>query len=163
MELLFQIRPFEIGDLNNINEFVVNNDWHFHNFKITEPKTLEYFLKDVKTLIATNETGLLGYVRIEEFIDGDSPLFDIRIKPDERGKGLGEALMKYAETTVFTELPHTVRFEGTTRVDNAPMISLFEKLNWTKESHYRMGWRLGDYEFCDALGYSILREEWERR
>jgi RimJ/RimL family protein N-acetyltransferase len=163
MESQIVIRKLEQSDLGIINDFIINNEWPYHSTAITEAKPLVYFSNDAMTLLAEKDKELLGYIRVEEFIDGDSPLFDIRISEKARGKGLGETLVKQAETVVFSELPNTVRFEGTTRIDNLPMIRLFEKLSWVKEAHYRMGWRLSNNNFCDALGYSILREEWERR
>ena len=162
MEPTVTIRQFDESDLDALNGLIMTNDWPFHNNKITEPKTIEYFTDSTKTLLAVRQNETLGYVRIEEFIDGDSPLFDIRIKATERGNGLGIALIKAAETAVFTELPHTVRFEGTTRIDNLPMLSLFEKMAWCRESHYRKGWKLAEGEYIDAIGFSILRDEWER-
>lgn len=156
------IREFSTTDLNALGDFITSGTWPFHSNQLTLPLTTDYFCKESKTLVAGRDAELLGYIRITEFIDGDSPLFDLRVALKARGQGIGTALVTTATTTVFSELTHTVRFEATTRIDNLPMIDLLEKLGWTKEAHYRKAWRLPNHQFCEALGYAILREEWEK-
>ncbi|HZU12385.1 MAG TPA: GNAT family protein [Chloroflexota bacterium] len=81
---------------------------------------------------------------------------------NEWGKGRGsEALGLWCEY-LFRSLPPIVRLDLRTWSGNAGMIRLAEKLGFREEARFRQA-RLVDGRYYDALGYGILREEWEQR
>lgn len=157
----FVISEFESKDLDSVKEFLSSNTWQFHTNDVSQDYSIERFTKEAKTFLAKRDGAIVGYIQIMDFKDGDTPLFDVRTLESERGKGLGTSLVNTATEMVFSNLPNTHRFEATTREDNMPMIALLNKLGWTQEACYRKGWKVSDSEYLNALGYSILREEWD--
>lgn len=155
------IRTFRPSDLQVINVFIEQHKWPYHREGSQKNFSLDQLTKETKTILAFEREVLVGYIRITDFVDGETPLFDVRIAEQCRGKGVGTKLVKEATNTVFKELPHTIRFEATTRIDNEAMKNVLKYLGWTQEAHYRKGWQTSDTEYMDALGYAILREEWE--
>lgn len=102
----------------------------------------------------------VGLLRFEDLGD-DTPLFDLRLADDQRGRGLGRAALQAAAQWVFTTRPGTHRFEGNTRADNLAMRRAFLSCGWVKEAHYRRSWPTADGEFVDGVAYAILRHDWE--
>ena len=100
-----------------------------------------------------------GLVRLMDLCD-DTPLFDLRIRSEHRGRGLGGQALPWLTRYVFTEFPQVQRFEGTTRQDNLAMRRTFQKCGYVKEAHYRDAWPTSDGEVRDAVGYAILRRDW---
>lgn len=114
--------------------------------------TVAYWLDD-------DVMGRVGYLRIEDLLD-DTPMIDLRLGNDFRGRGLGvESLLAAAELLFATTAAR--RFEGQTRDDNAAMRAVFERAGWTKEAHYRRAWPTADGHARDTVAYALLREEWE--
>ena len=153
------IHRYQAKDYNTVCDFLNSELWPFHS-KIMNGEIGEQ--ADSRIFLAVTADEVIGYIKITDFVDGDTPLFDVRVSETQRGKGLGAVLIKVATDAVFTELKQTIRFEAVTRIDNLPMQNLFKTLGWTQESHYRKGWRNSDGSYLDSLGFSILREEWEQ-
>jgi hypothetical protein len=59
------------------------------------------------------------------------------------------------------ESPGIRRIEGTTRQDNQAMRRTFRKCGYVKEAHYRQAWPAPDGTIRDAVGYAILRADWQ--
>lgn len=80
--------------------------------------------------------------------------------PSLWGKGYGfEALGLWADY-LFTLNPHIVRLDLQTWSGNTGMMRLASKLDFQLEGRFRNA-RIVRGEYYDALGYGILREEWE--
>ncbi|HEX3815649.1 MAG TPA: GNAT family protein [Mycobacteriales bacterium] len=88
------------------------------------------------------------------------PLFDLRIRPDMRGRGIGAATLDWLTGYLFTELPHITRIEGQTRRDNHAMRKVFRGGGYVREAHYREAWPGSDGTVHDSVGYAILRRDW---
>lgn len=102
--------------------------------------------------------GIIGCVRLEDLTE-DCPLFDLRLAPEFRGRGLGLECLHAITDHVYTTM--TVdRFEGQTRDDNFAMRSTFVRAGWSKEAHYRRAWPVTGKAPRDSVAYAILREEW---
>lgn len=94
-------------------------------------------------------------------LEDDTPLVDLRLAEACRGSGLGVPALRALTDELFTMLPEVRRFEGTTRIDNLAMRRTFDRAGWTQEAHYREAWPIEEGEPMDAVGYAILRREWE--
>ncbi|GAA0036993.1 GNAT family N-acetyltransferase [Brevibacterium metallidurans] len=106
-----------------------------------------------------SELGRVGLVRFGDLGD-PTPMIDLRLAERFRGRGLGVPTLLAATDHVFTTTSAT-RFEGQTREDNTAMRTVFDRAGWSKEAHHRRAWPTPDGTLLDAIGYAILREEWE--
>lgn len=104
--------------------------------------------------------GRIGFIRFEDLED-DTPVFDLRLAGEYRGKGLGVHVLEAATAWVFEHMPAVRRFEGQTRDDNLPMRRTFVKAGWVKEAYYRQGWPVTGAEPRASVAYAILRSDWE--
>ncbi len=102
----------------------------------------------------------VGLIRLFDL--GDStPMFDLRIRASDRGRGIGGRALGWLTEHVFAVVPGAARIEGTTRQDNAAMRRAFRSAGWVKEAHYRDAWPAAGGAVHDAVGYAILRRDWE--
>ena len=62
---------------------------------------------------------------------------------------------------MFAGFPGIRRIEGTTRQDNWAMRRAFRTCGYVKEAHYRQAWPGRDGRIYDAVGYAILRSDWQ--
>lgn len=99
-----------------------------------------------------------GMVRLFDLDDGD-PMFDLRVRAADRGRGLGTAAVGWLTGYLFTELPAAHRVEATTRSDNVAMQQVLERCGYRKEAHYREAWPVPGGARKDAVGYAILRTD----
>lgn len=160
------LRPLTETDAAWLTLFLTNNEWPFHAGELDDGKTVAQRLESgyfhgsgVETLVVECNSVPVGIVRIFD-LDDDTPLFDLRISEEHRGRGLGGAALRALVDRVFTE--HRVnRLEGTTRQDNVAMRRAFVSAGFVKEAHYRRAWRDRDDTMHDSVGYAILRVDWE--
>lgn len=109
--------------------------------------------------VVDDRLGRIGFLRLEDLQD-DTPMFDLRLGTQFRGRGLGEQALHAATDLVFMTT-EALRFEGHTRDDNIGMRRIFARAGWTKEAHHRQGWPVPDAASRDSIGYAILRSEWQ--
>lgn len=156
------------ADRPGLIDFFTNNVFPFH--VRSQRRTIE----EVEELISSgafhsdeNDTywlhhdglGLIGCVRLEDLTD-ETPLFDLRLATEFRGRGLGLECLQAVTGHVFTTM-EVDRFEGQTRDDNMAMRSTFIRAGWSKEAHYRRTWPVSGQAPRDSVAYAILRSEWE--
>ncbi|WP_231446897.1 GNAT family N-acetyltransferase [Brevibacterium zhoupengii] len=108
--------------------------------------------------IHDDDLGVIGCVRLEDLTD-DTPMLDLRLATEFRGRGLGVACLNAVTDHLF-ETQDVERFEGHTRADNIAMRSVFLRAGWSKEAHYRRAWPAEGHRTQDSVAYAILREEW---
>ena len=76
------------------------------------------------------------------------------------GQGLGfEALGLWCDY-LFQAMPYLMRLDLRTWSGNYAMIQLAKKVGFQEEARFRMA-RIVNGEYFDAIGYGILREEWQ--
>jgi RimJ/RimL family protein N-acetyltransferase len=75
--------------------------------------------------------------------------------------GLGIQALRWLTGYLCSELPGIRRIEGTTRQDNQVMRRTFRKCGYVKEAHYRQAWPAPGRTIYDAVGYAILRTDWQ--
>jgi RimJ/RimL family protein N-acetyltransferase len=110
--------------------------------------------------IGTDTGTEAGLIRLFDMGD-DTPLFELRIRAAYRGMGLGSVALRWLTGYLFTEFPQVRRIEGTTRQDNRAMRRTFTRCGYVKEAHWRQAWAGRDGTRYDAIGYAILRGDWE--
>jgi RimJ/RimL family protein N-acetyltransferase len=156
-------KPEPIGpaDAPRIAEFLGSQTWPFHGGGLAEEVAAGYFGADVKAFwITAGEDAAAGLIKLFDLAD-DTPMFDLRIGAAYRGTGLGTEALRWLTGYLFTELPAVRRIEGTTRQDNIAMRRTFRTCGYVKEAHYRQAWPAPDGTVYDAVGYAILRSDWE--
>lgn len=87
---------------------------------------------------------------------------DFRISAAYRGRGIGTAALRWITAHLFETQPEILRLEGQTRQDNTAMRAVFRRCGYVKEAHYRRAWPNQDGPPLDGIGYSMLREDWQR-
>lgn len=146
-----KLKEFKPEDSEILTDILVNNPWEFHSGRgwtkeqASEKIEAGYFSSvETKTFFLVEENNAMGFIRIfdlgDDELDDETPLFDIRIKKEFRGKGFGKQAVDLAIEFVFTNYPNKNRFEATTRHDNISMRKVLEKCGFVKEAHYRQSW-----------------------
>lgn len=156
----------QTNDRTALIAFMTSNEFPFHVRTSPSPEQVEKTIdeggfddEDTKTYwIDHDGLGRIGTLSLEDLTDA-TPLFDLRLGTEFRGRGLGRAILEAATELVFTTMEAT-RFEGQTREDNYPMRATFLACGWVKEAHYREAWPTEDGAVA-SVAYAILRRDWE--
>jgi len=162
---------FAMDDAENLINFLSSYNWPFHSSpKLTKEKLRQqlesgYFNGEGKrTYLILDDDNIIGVIYVfdlgEDIKDDETPLFDIKISDDYRGKGIGKSAVKWLCDFIFTNYPKKLRFEATTRVDNIAMRKVLEACGFLKEAHYRLAWPDTYGNRYDCAGYSLLKEDW---
>ncbi|MER2137659.1 MAG: GNAT family protein [Arthrobacter sp.] len=101
----------------------------------------------------------IGLVVLDD-LEEDTPMFDLRLAEEYRGRGLGVPVLRELCGMVFDRFPDAVRFEGQTREDNIAMRRTFLRAGFLKEAHYRLGWPTTEGARVASVAYAILRQDW---
>lgn len=152
-------------DAGAIVAFLRGSDWPFHRVRrlsvaeaeaivISNATTDSFWIRDAGVAV-----GLVRLLDLDDVDDG-SPLFDLRIVQEHRGRGLGTAAVKWLSEYLFIEFPLLHRIEATTRSDNAAMISILERSGYHLEGVLRESWKGENGSRHDTMVYGLLRREW---
>ena len=117
---------------------------------------------DTRTFWIVNDGAAVGLVRLLDLgdVDDGSPLFDLRIASEHRGRRFGTAAVKWLSDYLFVEYPVVHRIEATTRSDNAAMVAVLERCGYRQEGLLREAWKSRDGSRHDTLIFGLLRHEW---
>jgi RimJ/RimL family protein N-acetyltransferase len=148
-------------DENFLKEFLRSNSWPFHenrdeNFyfeKYVQESTESFWIIDEKQ-------EKVGFIRIYDLHD-DTPLFDLRLIENCRGRGIGTHSVNWMKAHIFDSYSDIRRIEGYTREDNVAMQKVFEKCGFIQEARHREAWPGEGDTWYDTIGYGILRSEYE--
>jgi RimJ/RimL family protein N-acetyltransferase len=150
-----------VENVDALLDFLTTEEWPFHVAPKPDPGRIrEQFAEGAYDHAHWVVDGgvTVGLVRLMDLDDG-TPLFDLRVAKAARGRGVGEAAVRWLTGHVFTHYD-TNRIEGTTRQDNHAMRRVFAKAGYVKEAHYRDAWPAKG-GVHDSVGYAILRRDWE--
>ncbi|MDQ2815274.1 MAG: GNAT family N-acetyltransferase [Actinomycetota bacterium] len=159
-------RRFVPAEADLLAEFLATQDWPYHGdgtpdaAQIREQAAAGHYDNDQTRTFWIVTGAEAGLIRLLDLAD-DTPLFDLRIRAAYRGAGLGTHALRWLTGYLFTELPNIRRIEGTTRQDNHAMRRTFSKCGYVKEAHYRQAWPAPGGVVYDAVGYAILRTDWQ--
>ena len=170
MEIKFT--ELEVSEKDRLINFLSSGYWPYHSIpkipidKLEKQFNTGYFNGEGNRtfIIEDRLEDIVGVMRLFDLGSGkdddETPLFDIKIKEESRGKGIGKQALSWLTDFVFTNYPNKLRFEATTRVDNIAMRKVFEHCGFVKEAHYRQAWPDIEGNRYDCTGYSILRSDW---
>ena len=166
MKLKFREFTNEIDDLVKL---MISNTWKYHATTNAKEERIRaahekgYYIADgCETFWIEKEKEKIGLLRIYDLDDG-TPLFDIRFSNQNSGRGLGTESIKWMTDYIFNNYKEINRIEGNTRQDNYAMRKVFIKCGFVKESHYRKAWESRNGDIYDAIGYGIIRDDWEKK
>ena len=168
MQLSFD--PVAASDAALLGRFLAASDWPFHfersvdaNWVRGRLESGHFFGDDTFSFwIRADGDEPVGLARVFDLKDL-TPLFDLRLATAARGHGVGTLALRGITTWLFSEHPAAGRLGGYTRHDNVAMRRVFEKCGFQQEAQHRRAWRVDGGEPVDAVGYAILRDEWEAR
>ncbi|WP_104053272.1 MULTISPECIES: GNAT family N-acetyltransferase [unclassified Arthrobacter] len=167
MVINFRLMAESESEAEAIVQFLTSNSFPFH---MTAQHTAESAREAVDSgrfwseesvgywIVADAKT--VGMVVLDD-LEEDTPMFDLRLAEDFRGRGLGPQVLKALCSLVFEKFSDPVRFEGQTREDNVAMRKTFVRAGFLKEAHYRLGWPTADGTRVASVAYAILRQDWE--
>ena len=145
--------------------FLCSSDWPFHRvprlsvdeaeaISVSNAQTDSFWIRDAGITV-----GLMRLLDLDDVDDG-SPLFDLRIASEHRGRGLGTAAVKWLSDHLFGEYAVLHRIEATTRSDNAAMITTLDRCGYHLEGVLREAWKSPDGTHYDTMVFGLLRREW---
>jgi RimJ/RimL family protein N-acetyltransferase len=156
-----------VGDGLAVASFLAGDTWPYHSSSRYDGAAVargvdagEYFNESVRTHWIKDAGERCGMVRIFDLEDS-TPMFDLRIATSHRARGIGRTSVGWLTAYVFNSRPSATRIEGVTRADNLAMRSVFRACGYVKEAVYREAWPAHDGALRDAIGYAILRHDWE--
>ncbi|MCB5182326.1 GNAT family N-acetyltransferase [Streptomyces antimicrobicus] len=183
MEITY--RALRDAEGEDLVDFLVGEVWPFHGVAVVRPEQVRRWIADGVFGGERNRTfwvlgggggdaggggdgqdgvgsggGAVGLVRLMDLGDG-TPMLDLRVRSAWRGRGIGRQALEWATRYLFEEFPEVRRIEGTTRQDNVAMRRTFLRCGYVKEAHYRDGWPGEGGAVHDAVGYAVLRRDWE--
>ncbi|MFJ6418352.1 GNAT family N-acetyltransferase [Paeniglutamicibacter sp. NPDC091659] len=160
--------PMEPADTEDLIGFLTTNRFPFHVQATPQAADIRtkienghYWNEDTQGYWAVKDQHHIGMAALQDLIEDDAPLFDLRLDEAQRGKGLGAEVLRALCDMVFESMPNVLRFEGQTREDNIAMRKTFLRAGFLKEAHYRLGWPTNEGGRVASIAYSILRQDWE--
>jgi RimJ/RimL family protein N-acetyltransferase len=150
---------------SEVDEFLAAQSWPFHGrptLSLVDAHAVVLEADDVESFAIRDQGELVGLVRLfdlDDMVNG-SPLFDLRIAADHRGRGLGTATVTWLSAHLFDSHPELHRIEATTRGDNVAMATVLERCGYVREGVLREAWRSENGERHDTLVYGLLRSDW---
>ena len=160
--------PTGPDDADALVDFLTSHTWPFHPDPRPDPATVReqvqggvYASDEAAETYWIDDAGQrLGLLHLFDLAD-PTPMFDLRIATPSRGHGHGRRSVEWLTQRLFHRNPETLRIEATTRQDNWAMRRVLRQCGYVKEAHYRQAWPGPDGGHYDAVGYAILRSDWE--
>jgi RimJ/RimL family protein N-acetyltransferase len=153
------------ADTDPLADFLTGGDWPFHSGGrsrdgiVAGAASGEYDSDSARTFWITRRGDRVGLVHLWDLAD-PTPMFDLRVRAADRGRGIGTHALTWLTEYVFGNFPEVTRIEATTRQDNVAMRRAMRRAGYVKESHYRDAWPGDGGTVHDAIGYAILRRDW---
>lgn len=171
MQIQLSFQPLSIdAERELLADWLSSDRWFYHsNPQLSQEEVLEWI--DQGEFTGTNcqtfwviadpdqRVGLIRLFDLDDLDDG-SPMFDLRIQSEYRGRGVGKEALRWLTGYLFETWSELKRIEGSTRVDNLAMRNVFLQCNYVKEGHFRKAWATVDGKRLDAVHYGILRADW---
>lgn len=160
-------QPLLASERELLADWLSTDEWPFHTgVRRTREDVLAVFetrflAEDVRSFWMLEDGERIGFFVVSD-LDDATPMLDLRLRSEHRGRGHGEAALKWLTDYVFTEWPDKIRIEGQTREDNVAMRKVFRRVGYVKEAHYRAAWPTAEGAHLASIGYGILRTDWAR-
>ena len=160
-----QFKPLSLpGDEPAVVEFLSTNEWPFHGEPHLSADTaaqVRVESDDIEAFWICEGAATVGLLRLMDLTDLEvgSPLFDLRVAEEHRGRRIGRRAVIWLTDYLFATYSALHRIEATTRDDNVAMQSVFAHCGYRLEGRLVAAWTNADGTRCDALSYAILRHE----
>jgi RimJ/RimL family protein N-acetyltransferase len=153
-------------DHRELVRFLCNDEWPYHGQPKLAPAdvvAMDFASSDVISFWVMERRQTVGLIRLLDLGDvvGGSPLFDLRIASEHRGRGYGKRAAQWIVDHLFTDCPELHRVEANTRADNAAMQTVLSAVGFTLEGRLRDAWRGAEGQRFDTMIYGILRSDLE--
>lgn len=133
------VRIDPVAEADDLVQFMTSSTFPFHGIAAPTPADVRQAVAEDRYRSAELDSfwvvdgyaARVGFLRLEDVQD-ETPMLDLRIAWQHRGRGLGSAALRAATRQVFETLPRAIRFEGTTRVDNLAMRRTFLTCGWVR-------------------------------
>lgn len=147
-----------------IVEFLCGSTWPFHGCRrlsATAAAAVRVSGGDVESYWILDRDVVVGLIRLLDLddVDDGSPVFDLRIGEEHRGRGIGTAAVSWLSAYLFDRFAVLHRIEATTRDDNLAMQTVLERCGYWREGVLREAWKNDDGSRNDAVVYGLLRHE----
>jgi RimJ/RimL family protein N-acetyltransferase len=95
------------------------NDWPFHGvprLSVVEAEAISIVDAETDSFWIRDDGAAVGFIRLLDLddVDDGSPLFDLRIAANHRGRGVGTAAVRWLSEHLFVDYPALHRIEATT-------------------------------------------------
>lgn len=167
MDLSFTLIPSH--EIDSVIWWLASDTWPYHGKSNPTPDSLKKTItptwlqsEESQTFWIMDQQEKVGMLRLFDLLDL-TPLFDLRMRSQYRGKGIGQQALTWLTHHIFQTYPQIMRIEGYTRQDNRGMRRVFQKCSYVKEAHHRKSWPTKEGHFMDSVGYGILRNDWEMK
>lgn len=100
-----------------------------------------------------------GFALVTGMQSGDGQM-QIRLSPDERGRGVGREVLRQLADHHFAAHPHLQRLVGETHEHNIPMQRAFNAAGFRMEARYRDSMPEDDGSYAARWGYALTRPDW---
>ncbi len=152
------------GDADTVVSFLAAHEWPFHGMPRLSAEaaaTIRVAADDVASFWVRDGDVIIGLIRLFDLddLDNGSPLFDLRIATESRGRGIGSFAVRWLTGHLFTTYPVLHRIEATTRSDNVAMQAVFAQCGYRQEGRMLEAWKNADGTRSDTLVYATLRRE----
>ncbi|MFB8119858.1 GNAT family N-acetyltransferase [Streptomyces sp. NPDC056465] len=158
-------RRFSASESEPLIRFLTSQNWPFHGTSAVDRETVDRWITEgrfesgeTRTFWIDADGATVGLLRLMDLGDR-TPLFDLRLRAEDRGHGIGTSAVNWLTGYVFEEFPHAQRIEAHTRQDNVAMRRVLRRCGYVKEAHYRDGWPSSNGAVHDAVGYAVLRRD----
>lgn len=166
MDLRFELITDDAADREALTTLLSGEEWPFHGTSRPSQETVGNWVaagnfggQEVRSFWIRLADEVAGIVVLRDLGD-PTALFDLRLRSDYRGRGIGAAAVRWLTGYVFTEFSGIWRIEGHTRRDNLAMQHVLERCGYVREAHHRQAWPSSDGSVHDSYGYAILRQDW---
>lgn len=168
MNLTF--RQFLLKESELMIDWLTSDTWPYHIHSHLNRESVRKWIAEGKFTGKKNRTfwvilngkERVGVVHLYNF-PSTNPIIDLRISSSYRVEEIGKQALVWSTDYIFRTNQKAEGIECDMRQDNIAMRQLFSQCGYIKEGHWRKSWPTEENTYLDAVGYGILREDWEQK
>jgi RimJ/RimL family protein N-acetyltransferase len=160
-------RRIRSSEADELAEWLAADEWPFHGTPRPDLATARRWVVEERRFDGEQDRSWwlvergerVGLLALHEL--GDlTPVFDLRLRTSDRGRGLGRLALRALAALAFDECGKS-RVEAHVRADNVAMRRCLRAAGWVKEAHHRRAWPDAEGAMHDCVTYALLRSDWE--